>query len=93
MGPVVTQVWVQLSHEKGAVTMVTSLNCSWSHTDRCKFFSHHSSLNVRHFEATILKYGFEVTFSGKTYLLNVMKSTSWFRSFCGGHRPTDRLTA
>jgi hypothetical protein len=55
MGPIVAQVWVQLSHEN---RVVTSLNCLWSHVDWCQFCSSPQKINVHHFgmvEATLLK--------------------------------------
>jgi hypothetical protein len=36
---IVAQVYVQLSHEKGVVTMVTTRNPSWYHITWCKFSS------------------------------------------------------
>jgi hypothetical protein len=37
MSPIVVKVWFQLSHGNGVVTMVTSLNSSWSYLYWCKF--------------------------------------------------------
>jgi len=58
MGPTVAQIWVQLSHENGVITMVTKRNYSWSHVDWCNFVIHLRSLIIRHFgmvKATELK--------------------------------------
>jgi hypothetical protein len=36
MGPTVAQVWVQLSHENGVVSVITKLNPSYSQVDWCR---------------------------------------------------------
>jgi hypothetical protein len=46
MGPIVAQVWVQMSHENGVVTMVTKLNPSWTHIEKFKLYIHLRSLNA-----------------------------------------------
>jgi hypothetical protein len=47
MRPIVVKVWVQLSHGNGVVTMVTSLNSSWSHFYWCKFCIHLRNVGFR----------------------------------------------
>jgi hypothetical protein len=47
MGTNFAHVWFQISHKNSLVTVVTKLNSSWSHVDRCKFFIHLRSLKVR----------------------------------------------
>jgi hypothetical protein len=37
MGPIVAQVWLQVLHKNGLVSMVTKLNPSWSNVDWCKY--------------------------------------------------------
>jgi hypothetical protein len=39
VGPIVAQVWVQLSRENGVVIMVSIRDPSWSHVDWCNFAS------------------------------------------------------
>jgi len=58
MKPTVEQVWSQLLHESGVLSMVTKLYPSCSHADWYKFRIHLRSLNALHFgtvEATGLK--------------------------------------
>jgi hypothetical protein len=63
------QIWVQLSHQNGVATIVTSVNSSWHHVGVQSFASTSKICTWSGYNCVIKKYGVEVISIRKTTLM------------------------
>jgi hypothetical protein len=73
MGTISVQLWNELWHKNGPVSTVTRLNPLQSKPDRCRFYIHLISLNLRNFKMELKIIALRSLLSWMTCLLNLMK--------------------